>query len=87
MSNLKKESCHICKKGQLVIRENKEDKNKFLGCSNYPHCNATLIIEVIDNCIKCPSCDGYMVERGRNDVKFYGCTNYPFCTNRINIKD
>ncbi len=80
----KKMSCHVCKKGYLVVKESKENNNKFLGCTNYPSCRATLRVEVMDNSIICPSCGGYMIEREKNGNKFYGCTNYPLCTNCIN---
>jgi DNA helicase-4 len=79
--------CSKCQEGYLMLRENTTDGSKFLGCTNYPHCeNRIRHIEILDNYIKCNSCGGYMVRRNGKHGEFYGCTNYPFCVNTINIE-
>ena len=40
--------------GHMIIRVNKNNSNKFLGCSNYPKCNNTLAFSVQKAGI-CPS--------------------------------
>jgi len=79
-------SCPRCMKGHLVIRESSSDKNKFLGCSNYPLCDLTLKqLEIINNQVICPTCGGYMVKRKGMYGDFYGCTNYPYCNKTLKI--
>jgi DNA helicase IV len=88
ISQLVKESpsCPRCQKGHLVIRENSNDSNKFLGCSNYPFCDLTFKqLEIINNHVKCNSCGGYMVKRSGQYGQFYGCTNYPFCDHKLKV--
>jgi DNA helicase IV len=81
--------CPRCIEGHLEIRENGTNKQKFLGCSNYPLCDYTLKdIKVIDNKVCCSKCKGYMVIRKGSRGEFYGCSNYPYCkhTAEIGIK-
>lgn len=80
-------NCPKCQKGYLILRENANDKTKFLGCTNYPLCDNTFKqIELLNNYITCPNCGGYMVKRNGRYGDFYGCTNYPFCKNTIRIE-
>ena len=53
---------------------------KFLACPGFPDCRNTKPI-LKDTGIKCPKCDGTIVERkGRKRGRsFYGCKNYPDC--------
>jgi len=30
--------CPVCKKGNLIIRQNSENQKYFLGCTEYPDC-------------------------------------------------
>jgi DNA helicase-4 len=78
--------CPVCLTGYLVIRESNASQEKFLGCSNYPHCDKTLKnVELIDGYVKCTSCGGYMVKRKGQYGDFYGCTNYPLCSRTIKV--
>lgn len=80
-------NCPQCQKGHLVLRENKNNRSKFLGCSNYPLCENTFKnVELLNNYITCQKCKGYMVKRPSRYGDFYGCTNYPFCRNTLNIQ-
>lgn len=79
--------CPHCQKGHLVIREDKSNRRKFLGCTNYPLCDLTLNdIEIINDQIKCRTCGGYMTKRRGPYGEFYGCTNYPLCENKLRIQ-
>lgn len=80
-------NCPRCQKGHLVLRHNKSDSTKFLGCSNYPACDYTLKnIEIINEQIKCNCCGGYMTKRKGPYGRFYACTNYPYCHNTFKIQ-
>ncbi|AQR93104.1 UvrD-helicase domain-containing protein [Clostridium saccharoperbutylacetonicum] len=80
-------NCPRCQKGHLVLRDNKSDSTKFLGCSNYPACDYTLKnIEIINEQIKCNCCGGYMTKRKGPYGRFYACTNYPYCHNTFKIQ-
>lgn len=76
--------CHRCN-GVMQLREG--EYGEFLGCSNYPRCDATRqpgedpedVTEEEDD-DACPECsDGELVERDGKYGKFLGCTNYPAC--------
>ena len=76
--------CPVCKTGILIVRENTKDKNKFVGCSNYPSCSQTYKeLDIIKKPIVCISCGGYMLKRSGKNGEFYGCSNYPFCKNSL----
>lgn len=79
--------CPYCKTGYLVIRQNSEKQNQFLGCTHYPSCNQTFNnIEILENTLLCPGCkSGFMTQRSGNYGNFLGCTNYPKCKNTINL--
>lgn len=86
------------KQGKIIIVDPKTDKkcpkcganlvikrgpySNFLACSNYPNCKYT---ENITTGIKCPNCDGELVERRTKKGRiFYGCNKYPQCNFLIN---
>ncbi len=51
----------------------------FLACPGFPECRTTKPI-LKDTGVKCPSCQGAVVERRTKRGKvFYGCANYPQC--------
>ena len=80
--------CPKCSKGILVARRNLKDDTFFVGCSNYPLCNFNYKNnEIIENNVKCPSCNSYMVKRQGKYSDFYGCINYPYCTQTLEIED
>jgi DNA helicase IV len=85
---LKATHCPYCKTGHLVIRQNKERQNDFLGCSHYPICNQTFNdITILENTILCTGCySGYMTKRRGTYGHFLGCTNYPKCRHTINLQ-
>lgn len=79
--------CPRCLTGTLIIREDMDGK-RFLGCSNYPHCDRSYNnIEILDDQIECEGCHGFMVKRNGKYGEFYGCTNYPMCKNTIEIEN
>ena len=54
---------------------------EFTACSNYPNCKYIKAEpKEIKEIIKCPHCDGMIVEKKSHKGKiFYGCNNYPKC--------
>lgn len=72
------EMCPACNK-PLVIRNGKY--GKFIACSNYPECKYVKKEEKeIITIMKCPKCDGDIIEKTTRKGKiFYGCNNYPKC--------
>ena len=72
------EACPECG-GDLVIRHGKY--GEFVACSNYPTCKYIKKEEKkIKEYMKCPKCDGTIVEKKTKRGKvFYGCNNYPKC--------
>jgi DNA helicase-4 len=80
-------NCPRCTTGHLVLRENSNDRSKFLGCSNYPLCDNTFKnVEILNSRIVCEKCGGYMVKRNGRNGEFYGCTNFPVCENTYEIQ-
>jgi len=78
--------CPRCKTGRLVMRQ--ANGKSFVGCSNYPACDFTNDdTSIITNPIKCPRCDGFLVERKGKHGKFLGCTNYPYCKHTAQINN
>ncbi|WP_226669720.1 UvrD-helicase domain-containing protein [Metabacillus litoralis] len=78
--------CPKCKSGQLTIRENAGNRNHFLGCTNFPGCDYTIKnVELLNQPITCPLCDGYMVRRKGRYGEFYGCNHYPRCEGKMKI--
>ena len=63
----------------LVIRKGKY--GEFTACSNYPECKYVKREEKKQvEVVKCPNCDGMLVERKTKKGKiFYGCNNFPKC--------
>lgn len=79
--------CTVCKTGLLVIRENRAEGNRFVGCSNYPQCKTTFNeTSILKDPVKCMSCEGYMVKRRGKWGEFYGCRNYPMYNSTLQIK-
>ena len=72
------EDCPNCH-SPLVIRHGKY--GEFVACSNYPTCKYIKKEEKqIKEYMKCPKCDGTIVEKKTKRGKvFYGCNNYPKC--------
>ena len=72
------ESCPECG-NPLVIRKGKY--GEFTACSNYPECKYIKKEEKkVTEVVKCPNCDGMIVERKTRKGKiFYGCNNFPKC--------
>lgn len=72
------EMCPNCNK-PLVIRKGKY--GEFIACSNYPECKYIKKEEKeIKTIMKCPKCDGEIIEKTTRKGKiFYGCNNYPKC--------
>lgn len=74
--------CLKCSKGHLILRTNQATNTKFLGCSNYPHCDFSINdINVLHEQIICKKCGGYIVQKHSSKGDFYTCSNYPFCKN------
>lgn len=68
--------CENCGKF-MVIKQGRY--GKFLACPGFPECRNTKPI-LKDTGIKCPKCDGNIVERRTKRGKvFHGCQNYPSC--------
>jgi DNA helicase IV len=85
---LSQTNCPYCQTGHLMIRENLQNKNQFLGCSHYPSCNQTFKdVEILENSILCSKCQsGFMVKKTGPYSTFLGCTNYPKCDHTIKLK-
>ncbi|OPY87771.1 MAG: DNA topoisomerase 1 [Syntrophus sp. PtaU1.Bin208] len=68
--------CPQCGKNMMV----KHGRfGRFLGCSGYPDCKATMPISLG---VKCPQegCNGQIIEkRTKKGRSFFGCSNYPDC--------
>ena len=82
--------CPRCGTGRLVVRRNSQTGSSFLGCTNYPFCERSYSqTEIIEDKLKCPSCNGWMVRRRRSEdgVPFFGCSNYPDCKATIDADD
>lgn len=78
--------CPRCKEGYLIIRENKGQNKKFVGCSNFPGCDFTIDdTEVINEQIECNVCGGYMIKKTGPYGDFYRCSNHPICENKSKI--
>ena len=61
----------------------------FIGCSDYPACDHTELIDKPDEtAIVCPQCrTGQLVQRrSRYGKTFYSCDRYPECQFVINFK-
>jgi DNA topoisomerase-1 len=51
---------------------------KFIACSGYPACKYKRSFQIKLG-VKCPQCNGEIVERRSKGRPFYGCSNYPKC--------
>ena len=68
--------CDICGR-MMVVKQGRF--GKFLACPGFPECRNTKAI-LKDTGVKCPKCDGHIVERkSRRGKGFYGCNKYPEC--------
>jgi len=67
--------CEKCGKNMDLITKG---DNKFYGCSGYPKCKNIKSIDAPTG-IKCPKCDGDVVQKKSFRGSFYGCNNYPQC--------
>ena len=68
--------CDICGR-MMVVKQGRF--GKFLACPGFPDCRNTKPL-LKDTGIKCPKCDGTIVERkSRRGRNFFGCKNYPQC--------
>lgn len=73
--------CPRCKTGHLTMRKNENNRQFFVGCSNYPRCDYTVADpSVLANPKRCPQCGGFLLRRRGQWGTFYGCSNYPQCT-------
>ncbi len=82
--------CPKCGTGRLVVRQNSRTGKLFLGCTNYPYCERSYDqTEILEDRLRCPACDGWMVRRAReSDGKpFFGCSNFPTCTQSYDATD
>ncbi len=87
LEDIKSIKCPSCQSGNLMLKESKNKKSKFLSCDNYPQCNfITGKIEILEKQIRCPWCGSYMSEKEGRFGKFYGCINYPECKNTQTIE-
>lgn len=68
--------CEHCGRN-LVYKQGKF--GKFMACPGFPECrNIKPILELTG--IKCPKCEGELVQRrSRRGKKFFGCNTYPDC--------
>lgn len=68
--------CELCGR-MMVVKQGRF--GKFLACPGFPECRNTKAL-LKDTGVKCPKCDGTIVERkSRRGKNFYGCKNYPEC--------
>ncbi|MFW5865474.1 MAG: DNA topoisomerase I [Nanoarchaeota archaeon] len=72
--------CPACKQGKLMIRYSKKNRQKFIGCSNYPDCRAVFSLPGSGQDVKpsiktCEHCDYPMIEVGKGRSKQTVCFN------------
>jgi len=86
-------ACPKCGK-KLERKFSPQNKQHFWGCHGYPECKYTAPdnngkpkkkSEQESSNIKCPKCDGQLLERGGKNGKFLGCSNFPECKHTENI--
>jgi DNA topoisomerase-1 len=76
MTKTSEETCPNCGR-PMVIKLGRF--GKFLSCSGYPQCKATMPF-LVKTGVTCPQCDGQLVQRVNKKKKvFYGCSNFPKC--------
>ena len=71
----------------MVLRQGRF--GMFIGCSRYPECEHTELIDKPDEtAIACPQCgQGHLVQRrSRFGKTFHSCDRYPDCQFVINFK-
>jgi DNA topoisomerase-1 len=70
------EVCDKCGRN-MVIKVSKF--GKFLACPGFPECRNTKPM-IKDTGVKCPKCDGRIVERkSKKGKKYFSCENAPSC--------
>ena len=74
----------------MVIRHNKETKEPFWGCPQYPRCNGTRPVEPVTG-RWCPECGAPMkrktAEGGPSAGKdYFRCSCYPVCKGKSDLK-
>jgi len=68
--------CEHCGRN-LVYKQGKF--GKFLACPGFPECRNIKPILILTG-IKCPKCEGELVQRrSKRGKKFFGCNKYPEC--------
>jgi DNA topoisomerase-1 len=68
--------CEHCGRN-LVFKQGKF--GKFLACPGFPECRNIKPILILTG-IKCPKCEGELVQRrSKRGKKFFGCSRYPEC--------
>jgi DNA topoisomerase-1 len=76
MTKLTEETCPKCGR-PMAIKVGRF--GKFLACSGYPECKATMPYMVKIG-VRCPQCGSELIERVNKKRKvFYGCSNFPQC--------
>lgn len=74
---LTKKKCPKCQ-APLIIRLGKY--GKFYACSAFPKCKYTETLEKNKLNVKCPKCQGEILEKRTKKKKiFYACSNWPQC--------
>lgn len=76
-------ACPKCLTGVLTERRATRNQKLFVGCSNYPNCDYTLLSTTVLTDHKKCSCGGYLIKRTGQYGNFYGCSNYPVCTQKM----
>lgn len=68
-------TCPRCKRGKLQVKE--KDGEKYIGCTNYPHCTYTsFYTQLLTSHKICPRCGGYLVKKNGSNGEFWGCCNF-----------
>lgn len=63
----------VCPECGSPIKEIRTKRSTFYGCSGYPKCHFTSTLRVVPG--KCPTCEGYLVEKTINNEVFIVCGN------------
>lgn len=81
-------SCH----SPMVLRKNRRNHRPFLGCTKYPNCTETSILDISivenylqQNDIRCNKCGAPLKARIGRFGPFIGCKGYPICKNTAQV--